>query len=135
MKRQDISAALMCVIAVLLQLCYNEIFIKEIVPVGKVMSINHSINVSELTSQDTVLRVLSEIQNNGTSYSLIQDGVEVAKFVPVNRGNDKVSDELTKKRLETLAKMDALSERITQHWSTDETAVEAITNDRNASDK
>ena len=45
----------------------------------------HTITVSDLTDQDTVLRVLSEIQSHGTSYSLLQNGVEVAKVVPTER--------------------------------------------------
>ena len=98
----------------------------------------HSITVSDLADQNTVLRVLSEIQSHGTSYSLIQNGVEVAKFVPAevkNNGSDKVSDEVTKRRWEAEARADALSKRIAQHWVSDETAVEAITNDREASDR
>ena len=97
------------------------------------MPISHTINVSDLTGRDAVLRILLEIQNNGVSYVLVQDGVEVARVVPVERKKDKVSDELTKKRWEVLAKMDVLSKKIAQAWSTDETAVEAIINDRNAS--
>ena len=98
----------------------------------------HTINVSDLVDQDTILRVLSEIQSHGTSYSLIQNGVEVAKVVPTERkshGSDKVSEEVTKKRWEAEARADALSKRIAQHWASDETAVEAITNDREASDR
>ena len=94
---------------------------------------NYTINVDDLSDQDAVLRVLQEIQNNGTSYSLIQNGVEVAKVVPVeekSHGNDKVSEEVTKKRWETLAKMETLSKEIARLWSTDETALEAIQNDR-----
>ena len=97
------------------------------------MSISHTINVSDLSDQDTVLRILQEIQNNGVSYALIQDGIEVAKFVPVaekNYNDDKVSDEVTKKRWEALARAEALREKITRLWSTNETAVEAIQNDR-----
>ena len=93
----------------------------------------HTITVSDLTDQDTVLQVLSEIQSHGTSYSLLQNGVEVAKFVPTERkgnGSDKVSEELTKKRWEVFARVEELSKRIAEHWSTDETALEAIQNDR-----
>ena len=97
-------------------------------------SINaHSITISDLTDQDTVLRVLSEIQSHGTSYSLLQNGVEVARFVPVaerSYKDAKVSDELTKKRWEVFARVEELSKRIAEHWSTDETALEAIQNDR-----
>jgi len=102
------------------------------------MSINHSSNISDLTDHDAVLRVLQEMQNHGTSYSLLQNGVEVAKFVPASgksNGSDKASDELTKKRWEVFARMKVLSKEIAQLWSTDETAVEAITNDRDASER
>ena len=94
------------------------------------MSTSHTINVSDLTDQDAVLRVLLEIQNNGTSYSIIQNGVEVAKVVPAEGKNNTVSDELTKKRLEVLARAETLSKKIAQSWSTNETAVEAVANDR-----
>ena len=97
------------------------------------MSITHTINVSDFADQDTVHRAILEIQNNGVSYSLVQDGVEVAKVVPVaerNYNNDKVSDEVTKKRWEALARAEALREEITRLWSTNETALEAIQNDR-----
>jgi len=97
------------------------------------MSINHSINVSDLTDQNAVLRVLQAMQNRGTSYSLLQNGVEVAKFVPANgqrNGSDKVSEEVTKRRWEAFARAEELSKEITRLWSTDETALEAIQNDR-----
>ena len=97
------------------------------------MSTIHSINISDLTDQDAVLRVLQEMQDHGTSYSLLQNGVEVAKFVPTSgkpNGSDKVSDELIKKRTEALVRAEALREKITRLWSTNESALEAIQNDR-----
>jgi len=94
------------------------------------MSISHTINVSDLTDQDALLRVLLEIQNNGTSYSLIQNGIEVARVVPAEEESPMESDNLTKKRLEVLAKMETFSEKIARLWSTNETASEAVVNDR-----
>jgi len=94
------------------------------------MSMSHTINVSDLTNSDAVYRVLQEMQSHGTSYSLFQNGVEVAKVVPVEGKKSMDSDDLTRKRLDVLAKVEILSKRIAQSWSTDETAVEAITNDR-----
>ena len=99
------------------------------------MSITHTINVNDLTDQDAVRRAILEIQNNGTSYSLVQDGIEVAKFVPVERKETLDPDALMKKRLEVLERSKVLAKRIAQHWNSDETAVEAITNDRDASDR
>jgi phosphopantetheinyl transferase (holo-ACP synthase) len=62
----------------------------------------------------------------------MQNGVEVAKVIPVEERNnhDRVSEELTQKRWEVFARVEKLSERIAQHWSTEETALEAIQNDR-----
>jgi len=94
---------------------------------------SHTINVSDLSDHDAVLRVLQDMQTHGVSYALIQDGIEVAKFVPVaerNYNNDKVSEELTKKRMVVLERMEVLSKEIGRKWSTDETALEAIQNDR-----
>ena len=99
------------------------------------MSINHTINVSDLTDHDTLHRAILEIQNHGVSYSLVQDGIEVAKVIPVERKDNPVSAELTKKRLAVMEKVKILSKRIAQYWDSDETAVEAIINDRNASDR
>jgi len=99
------------------------------------MSLNHTINVSDLSDHDAVHRAILDIQNHGVSYSLVQDGVEIAKVVPVERREKTVSDELTRKRLEVFARMDVTSKKIAQHWDSDETAVEAITNDRLASDR
>ena len=65
------------------------------------MSISHTINVSDLADRDALHRAILEIQNNGVSYALVQDGVEVAKVIPTEERydkNDKVSDELTKKK-------------------------------------
>ena len=97
------------------------------------MSISHTINVSDLSDHDAVLRILQEIQNNGVSYALIQDGVEVAKVVPgagQRNGSDKVSEELVKKRLAVLERMEEFSKEVARLWSTEETALEAIQNDR-----
>jgi hypothetical protein len=94
---------------------------------------SHIIDVTDFTNQDTVFRVLGEMRNHGTCYSLVQDGVEVAKVVPVakrNYNDDKVSDEVTKKRWEAEARADILSKKIAEAWSTNETALEAIQNDR-----
>jgi hypothetical protein len=115
------------------------IFPKETDTMNELMS--YTINVSDLTDQDALHRVLLDMQSHGISYSLVQNGVEVAKIVPVEReihverGKDTVSPELIKKREAVFVRMDALSKKITRAWSTDETAVEAITNDRNASDR
>ena len=97
------------------------------------MSIPHTINVSDLADQDAVQRAILEIQNHGISYSLVQDGVEVAKVVPVAErkyNDDKVSEELTKKRWEVFARVEEFSKEVARLWSTDETALEAIQNDR-----
>ena len=95
----------------------------------KTMSINHTINVSDLADHDAVHRALLEIQNNGVSFSLVQDGVEVAKVIPIERERP-VSAELTRKRLEILEKAKILSKEITRKWSTNESAAEAVANDR-----
>ena len=44
---------------------------------------SHTISITDLANQEIVLRVLQDIQDHGTSYSLMQDGVEVAKVIPV----------------------------------------------------
>jgi len=94
---------------------------------------SHTINVTDLTDQDAVHRVLSDIRSHGTSYALVQDGVEVAKVVPAEVEKDyngKVSPEVAKKRREALARMDVLAKKIAELWSTDETAAEAVANNR-----
>ena len=91
---------------------------------------SHTINVADLTDHDAVLRVLLDIQGSGISYSLVQDGIEVAQVVPVDHNDDKVSEETTRKRWEALAEMDKLSEKIAALWATDETAAEAVANNR-----
>ena len=95
---------------------------------------SHTINVTDLTDQDAMLRVLSEIQKHGASCSLMQDGVEVAKVVPTREKvfdpNGKPSPELVEKRLKVLARMDELAKKVTELWCTDETAVEAVQNNR-----
>ena len=96
------------------------------------MSQFQTIHTVDITDQNAVHQFLSEIPS-GVHYSLVRNGTEVAKVVPVEEKNDKVSDEVTKQRLEVMAKVDILAKRIAEHWSTDETAVEAILNDRDAS--
>ena len=94
---------------------------------------SHTINVTDLADQNAVLRILSDIQHHGTSYALVQEGVEVAKVVPVEvkkNYNDKVSPEVAKKRREAMARMDVLAKKIAELWSTDETAAEAVANNR-----
>ena len=98
---------------------------------------SHTINVTDLTDQDALHRVLGEIQNHGVSYSLMQDGIEVAKVVPAEDKGFPIEDrssrtpgELREKRLKVLERMDKLAERITELWNTDETAVEAVQNNR-----
>jgi len=95
---------------------------------------SHTINVAELTDHDAVLRLLGKMQSHGVAYSLVQDGVEVAKVVPVDDQNDfvndKVSDEVTVKRLRILDEMDEFSKEVARLWNTHETAVEAVANDR-----
>jgi len=95
---------------------------------------SHTINVTDLTDQDTVLRVLMDIQHHGTSYSLMQDGVEIAKVVPVKDKvfalNDKISPEAAKRRRETMERVKEFSKKVAEAWSTDETAAEAVANNR-----
>jgi len=91
---------------------------------------SHTISITDLANQEIVHQVLQDIQDHGTCYSLMQDGVEVAKVVPARVKKELVSDELTKKRLATLEELEPLSKKITQLWSTNETAVEAVINYR-----
>jgi hypothetical protein len=97
---------------------------------------SHTIDVTDLSDQDALHRVLLEMQSHGTSYALIQNGIEVAKIVPVEKeipvewNRDKVSAEVTKKRWEVFAKVEEFSKEVAQKWSTDENSLEAITNDR-----
>ena len=96
-----------------------------------------TINVTDLTNQDAVHRILSEIQHHGASYALVQEGVEVAKVVPVKDEADsfenhdgEYSEELEKHRLRVLDEVEEFSKRIAHLWSTDETSAEAVANNR-----
>ena len=94
---------------------------------------SHTINIADLTDHDAVLRILLDMQNSGMSYSLVQDGIEVAQVVPVKPAeewNGKVSDEVTRKRLRILDEIEDFSKKIADLWTTDETAAEAVANDR-----
>ena len=73
---------------------------------------------------------IADIRDHGTSFSLMQDGIKVAIAASVEEKKEKVSDDLTRKRWGALRKMDLLSEKVTQLWSTDETAAEAVANGR-----
>ena len=95
---------------------------------------SHTINVADLTDQNTVLQVLSEIQNHGTSYAIVQDGVEVAKVVPtkeeVFNPNDKISPEAAEKRRETMKKIDEFAKKNAHLWNTDKNAAELVAENR-----
>jgi hypothetical protein len=98
------------------------------------MSFINTITIADLSDQDSVLKMISEIQNHGTNFSLVQNGVEVARVVPVDEKNDHdgdtVSDELTAVRLAALKNAEELSKRIAKLWKSEETATEAVANDR-----
>ena len=98
---------------------------------------SHTINVSDFTNQDALHQILSEIQNHGTSYALVQDGIEVAqvvpvedKVVPVEEENDMSADELWEHRRRVMDEVEEFSKRIAHLWSTDETSAEAVANNR-----
>ena len=95
---------------------------------------SHTINVADLTDQDAVHRVLSDIQNHGACYSLVQDGMEVAKVVPAEEKtfdpNAKISPESAKRRRNVMERVKILRKKIAEAWSTDETAAEAVANNR-----
>ena len=98
---------------------------------------SHTINVTDLTDQDAIHRILGEIQNYGVSYSLMQDGIEVAKVVPaedkcftVANRSSMTPEELMEKRLKVLERMDTLAKKVAKLWNTEENAVEAVINDR-----
>jgi len=96
------------------------------------MSLINTITIADLTDQNHVLKMISEIQNHGTNFSLVQNGVEVARVVPVDekKDHDPVSDELTAIRLAAMKNAEALSKRIARLWNSEETAAEAVANDR-----
>ena len=95
---------------------------------------SHTINVADLVDQDTAHRFLWEMQNHGACYSLVQNEVVVAKIVPVEEiteGNvDKATPEETQKMLEMLESVKVFHKKYSGLWSTDETAPEAVANDR-----
>ncbi|MCL2622330.1 MAG: hypothetical protein FWD31_01585 [Planctomycetaceae bacterium] len=94
------------------------------------MNLVSTISITDLMNEDNVLRMISEIQNHGTNFSLVQNGVEVARVVPVDEKNDTVSDDLTAIRLAALKNAGVLSKKIARLWNSDETAAEAVANDR-----
>ena len=95
---------------------------------------SHTINVTDLTDQDAVHRVLSDIRNHGISYALMQDGVEVAKVVPTKEKvfapNDKISPEAAKRRRAAMERIAIFREEIAHMWNTDENAAEIMANNR-----
>ena len=94
---------------------------------------SHTINVTDLTNQDAVHRILSEIQHHGASYVLVQEGVEVAKVVPVEVKNDyngKISPEAAKRRRETMKKIDEFAKKHAHLWNTDKNAAELVAENR-----
>ena len=95
---------------------------------------SHTINVTDLTDQDAVLRVLSDIRSHGASYALVQDGIEVAKVVPAKEEvfdqNDKISPEAAERRRETLKKIDEFAKKNVHLWNTDKNAAELVAENR-----
>jgi len=96
------------------------------------MSLTNTITIADLTDQDNVLKMISEIRNHGTNFSLVQNGIEVARVVPVDEKKDHnmVSDELTAIRSAAMKNAKVLSKRIARLWNSEETAAEAVANDR-----
>ena len=98
---------------------------------------SHTINVTDLADQNAVHRILSDIQHHGTSYALVQEGVQVAKVVPVKDEATLIEDhdgmtpeELAKHRLEVLERVEVFSERIRHMWNTDKNAAELVAENR-----
>ena len=94
---------------------------------------SHTINVTDLTDQNAVLRILSDIQHHGTSYALVQEGLEVAKVVPAEVKNDyngKISPEAAERRREAMERIREFREEIAHMWNTDENAAEIMANNR-----
>ena len=94
------------------------------------MSLVNTITIADLTDQENVLKMISEIQNHGTNFSLVQNGVEVARVIPAGEKNGTVSDDLTAIRRAALKNVEELSKRIALLWNSEETAAEAVANDR-----
>ena len=95
---------------------------------------SHTINVTDLADQNAVLRILSDIQHHGTSYALVQEGVEVAKVVPVKDEvfdpNGKISPEAAERRRETMKKIDEFAKKNAHLWNTDKNAAELVAENR-----
>ena len=96
------------------------------------MTLTNTITIADLTDQDHVLKMISEVKNHGTNFTLVQNGIEVARVVPIEekKGHDTVSDELTAIRLAAMKNAEVLSKRIARLWHSEETAAEAVANDR-----
>ena len=94
------------------------------------MSTFQTMNTVDLMDPNAVHRFLAEVPNRATRFTLVQNGKKVAKVIPVEEKSDKVSDELTKIRLAVLEEMEILSKEIAENWNSDETAAEAVANDR-----
>jgi len=96
-----------------------------------------TINVTDLVDQDAVHRILSDVQHHGASYALVQEGVEVAKVVPVKdesasfENHDGMTpEELAQHRLEVMERVRVFRERIGHLWNTNENAAELVANNR-----
>ena len=96
---------------------------------------SHTINIVDIAEQDVLHRVLLDMQSHGAAYSLVQDGVEVAKLAPVKKERDgtkqnKVSDEIITQRRKALEKIKEFSKEVARVWNTGENAVEVVINNR-----
>jgi antitoxin (DNA-binding transcriptional repressor) of toxin-antitoxin stability system len=95
------------------------------------MGQSNTIQITDLMNQDSILKMISEIQNHGVNFSLVQNGVEVARVVPVEETyTTPTSNEQVAKRLAALEKMEILSKKVARLWNTEETATEAVAHDR-----
>jgi len=94
------------------------------------MSLINTITVADLADQENVLKMISEIQNHRAIFSLVQNGVEVAHVIPTRANNGTVSEELTAQRWAALKSIEKTSQRIAELWKSEETAAEAVSNDR-----
>ena len=94
-----------------------------------------TIDLPDVTNQDAVQRFFGEIRNPRTGYLRVQDGANYfLVYYPAAKKsaekNDKVSDEVTQKRLAALERARVLSQEVAELWCTDETAAEAVANSR-----
>jgi len=88
----------------------------------------HTISITDLNCK--ISDLIDGLKNQNRQYVIVQDGVSVAMLRPLDSPQSNDAESLKERRRKAFGELKELAKEVSKQWCSDESAAEAVSNDR-----